>query len=212
MLENQDQGAERGGRADVAQAIAREVNAAVASFLRRYGWRGVREGDLRGKAWEIALDAALTYTLDRGAPGPYFGRSIYMGLTSSLLFEGAPVSASWHARKNLVGVFAAPLDRVQEPQRSVLAQGVRERTVRQGAAEQGGWADEVLDDRRWRVRVSARLYEVVGEEGREGLEELLRDGPRRARKMPAHLLASMALAQRRIAEDPELRQAWAEAP
>lgn len=214
--QSQGQGSRQSAGAAVAQAIAREVNEATASFLKRYGWRGVQEGDLRGKAWELALDAMRHYDPAKGTVGAYVGRAILLNLTTQMLFDGSPVHEVWHKRRNLVGVFAAPVSAIQEPQRSVLDDGTggasAAQPVHHAAVDQAGWVDEVLDDRRWRVRVTARLFEVVGEEGREGLEELLRDGPRRGGRRPAHVTASMALACRKIAEDPELRQAWAEAP
>lgn len=222
--QDRDQGQDQPGApagkygVDGVRAVAAEVNKSVARFSRKFGWRGVREDDLRGEAWLAALTAERGYSPEKGAAGPYVGKALTRNLTAKVLFAGSPVSASWHTRKDLKGIVAVPVAKVEDRQRSVLSPehqraGVSPASsdggpgIMPGAPDEAGWADEVLDDRRWRVRVLARLVEVVGEEGRAGLEELLRETPRRG-NMSKELAASVALARERIAEDQELWEAW----
>lgn len=194
------------------QAVAREVNVQVAYYYQRVKWRGVEEGDLRNTAWEIALDALEHYDAAKGSVGGYVATAVRRNIATRLIFEGSPVTESWHRRHNLLGVHRAPLDHAERPQRSVFDGEEGGRSITQGAPEAGGWADEVLADRRWRVRVLSRLFEVVGLEGREGLEALLRheDDPKPTGRRPQRLLDSIELARSRIAADPELAEAWAE--
>ena len=195
---------------DSMPAIAREVNVQVGYYASRCWW--AEDGDLRGDAWELALDAMLHYAPEKGSVGAYVGVAIRRGLATRLIFAGSPVHETWHNRHNLIGVHRAPLDKVEGPARSVFARGEEHGpSIRAGAPAGEGGADEVLGHEQWRARVRARLEQVVGRFGKAGLDALLGRGPKRTGRPSAELTASVEYAQARIRADEELCALFVEA-
>ena len=163
------------------------------AYKRKCWWADER--DLKNVGW-VAVEMCRD-NYDGVRPlGNYFGRAIRRRIFNYLIQESSPVSSSWHDRFKKIGTTRVALD---SPEAAHLFEDVDE-----------GWADRLLDKKRRRVTLLARLFEVVGPEGRAGLEAMLSDRKRTGR-VAKKLAASIALAQERIASDDELRAFWKDA-
>lgn len=177
---------ERSANKELAEVI-RQV---VSYYKARCWW--VDEDDLRQEAWTSAVKAKRSWDPGEGLLAPYAATIVRRDVAAYVLRASAPVSASWHQRTDLIGLLRADL----------------EATAHQSPKAQ--WAEELLSKERWRVRVIARLIEVVGEDGAEGLEDLLREGKGPIGRPSLRRTVSGQIARTRIANDPELKAIWDE--
>lgn len=173
-----------------------EIKQIVHNYAKRYARRcwWADERDLQQVGWVGVQIARRKYDPAKGKVGPYFGRAVRRAITNFLIRESCPASSSWHDRFKTIGMI-----RVSEDNPDAIAAF---------EGEDEGWADRILDDRRRRVRLLARLYEVVGADGRAGLDALLGQKKQRGGQMSGALRRSIALAWGRIAGDDELRRLW----
>jgi hypothetical protein len=169
--------------------IVEVVNAAVASYARRCWWADA--SDLRQEAWVAAMEARANWNPERGPIGPYAGVAVRRAIAAYLIRESAPVSSPWHRRHELIGIRRAALD----------APGVDAGTARRT------WADELLQDARWQVRIIARLLQIIGEDVQ--LDFLVGE-QRRVGRPPAWFLERLEKDRERILADEELREIWKE--
>lgn len=182
-------------------AVAREVNAQVAYYSGKRKRSSVLEEDLRGHAWDVALDALQGYDPAKGRVGPYLGGILRKQIANYLILTGSPAHGSIrHARDALCKARSIPVltDR-EEAEDGSPAPGVV-------LEDERSWADEVLADEGWRERVAARLKKAAGEEGAEGLAVLLEE--KSPGGWPKRLRESVRIAQERIAADGWLATYW----
>ena len=183
-------------------AVAREVNAQVAYYSRRRKRSSVLEEDLRGHAWDIALDALQRYDPAKGRVGPYLGGILRKQIANYLILTGSPAHGSIrHARDALCKARSVPVlaDREKAEDGSPAPGVVLE-------ADESSWAEQVLADEGWRERVAARLKMAAGDEGAEGLAVLL--GEKSPRNWPKRIRESVQVARERIAADGWLATYW----
>lgn len=173
-----------------------EIDKIVAQTSRKYARKcwWAEEDELRQVAATAAAVARPHFNPEVGKVGPYFGRAIKRGVSNFLIRASCPASSSWHDRFKTIGI-----KRVgeEDPEAAKVLDG-----------EDHGWADRILDDKRLRVRLLARLFEVVGADGRPGLEAMLSE-TKRGGRVAAPVQASIDLAVARIRADDECRMFWA---
>ncbi len=169
------------------------VRKTARSYARKCYWADEKE--LRQVANVGVQVARRKYARTEGRPEPYFQIAVKRAISNFLIKASSPVSSSWHDRFNMIGI-----KRVGEDSPEAIAAF---------DGEDEGWADRVLEDKRMRVRILARLLEVAGPDGRAGLEVLLAEKKRTGRVSRA-LQESIDLVKARIACDAELHAFWAE--
>jgi hypothetical protein len=203
---------------DEAQDIARAVNELVGYYTpRTISWHD--PADLTQKAWVVALENLPRWDPARGPRVPYLATCLRRQMGNQLVRDHAPVSASKHHLYDLYHLRGADLnvpgvngDRRGGGTRRCSGDPQGHRASVEGSVDGPDWADAVLADREWLSRVRARLATVAGEDGAEGLADLLREDPREpapgkanAGQPPTRLTRSRAVALCRIAQDSELR-------
>jgi DNA-directed RNA polymerase specialized sigma24 family protein len=171
--------------------LARVVNGVVKRYAARCWWAD--PDDLRQEAWIAAMEAHKGWNPEKGPIGPYAHVAVRRAVAAFLLHETSPVSSSWHERHNLVPLQRSGVDALEAT----------------ASSPEATWADELLDDARWHVRVLARLLDLLGPEGENDLDLLVGETKRVGR--PPFWLLDLTEAQRAcIAQDPELRVIWEE--
>ena len=173
---------------NVATELGSIVAATVSKYARKCWW--IDADELRQTAWVAALEAHRRWDPERGPIGPYAGTIVKRAVSAHLLHESTIVSATNRAaaRRELLTTSRADLEEIAR------------------VASASTWADDLLDDKRWRVRVLARLLELVGE-NELGLDALTGEAPRSGRT-PAWLLALKTDTRTKIETDEELRAIW----
>jgi DNA-directed RNA polymerase specialized sigma24 family protein len=190
------------------QEIGTLVQKIAHSYARKCWW--AEEEDLNSEGWIAALEAERTRDPSRPM-APYVATAVRRAIANFLVRQSSPVSASWHERHALYGLQRAPLDTLEMPKPPAGTADARKRDAlaATGAADDRGWADDLLDQQRWRVRVMARLLNVIGEENEEGLDILI-GVQRRVGRRPRWLLESFDSVEEKIRNDPELKRIWEE--
>lgn len=173
---------------DLQRTLAVIVNECVRYYARKCWW--AEEEDLRQEAWIAAHEARKTWDPARGKIAPYASTAIRRALGTFLIRASSPVSSSWHARHELIALKPAPVEVLE---------------LFPCAAT---WADELLDEKRWRVRLWARIIALV-DAGDTDLDYLLGE-TKRVGRPPAWLLEAVTDAKERLAADDELRAIWNE--
>lgn len=182
-------------------ALGEVVSEVVSAYAKKCWWADVN--DLRQEAWIAVMESRATWDPAKGSIKPYASVAARRAVGTFLVRASAPVSASWHERHALYGLQRAPAEEIEArlDRHPALPRG--------GAPSDRGWADEVLDDRRWRLRVLGRLLAVVGTEDEAGLDKIV-GRLRRIGRLPNWLLESMERVKDKIRNDDELRALWAE--
>lgn len=178
--------------------LARAVNSVVATYTKRCWW--VDEADVRQEAWTAAFAAHAKWKPERGPLDRYAYVTIRHAVAAFVVRERAPVSASWHRRHNLIGIGREELEAV-DPESG------RSFTRPELGSKPESWADALLADERWKVRVLARLLDILGDE--KDLDALLGTTKRLGRP-PRRLLDLIEKHQEAIRADEELRAIWKE--
>lgn len=210
--------------AETAEIAARVVNEVVAQYAFRVrAW--CDERDLAQHAWEVVMTtlAAGGHDPAKGPLAPYLANALRRQLGEQLVRQHAPVSArrsevyKLHPTRgeSLEGF----LDYDENRRLDGRQQGGKLKLTPEATQEPVRWVDQILADREWHYRVLTRLTAVVGDDGFDGLLDLLREGPRRTEdgvpvtgRAPWDLEQSRATACIRIAQDPELRTLAKERP
>ena len=182
---------------EIQQELARVVAESVRYYSSRCRWADPE--DMRQEGWIAAEECRLTWKPERGPIAAYASRAIRWAIAFWLIRNSSPVSASWHARHELLNHQHAPLEAIEE--------GLTSRTARAPAVDQRGWADDVLDDRQWRVRVMSRLLTLVGDDPETGLDALV---TKKVGLRKRWVIAALANAKDTIKNDPELKELWEE--
>ena len=180
--------------------LARAVNSVVQTYVKRCFW--VDEADIRQEAWAAAFVAHARWLPERGPLERYAYVAIRHAVAAYVVRERAPVSASWHRRHDLIGIERAP---IEVPIGDDEARAKRERPELASPPE--SWADALLADERWKVRVLARLLDLLGSEA--DLDALLGKTKRLGRP-PRRLRDLIEKHKEAIRADEELRAIWEE--
>jgi len=182
--------------------LARVVNNVVAKYAGRCWWADADE--LRQEAWIAAIESFRGWNPAKGPIGPYAQVAVRRAVAAFLIHETSPVSASWHERHNLIGVERASVEPRAEdkPQANWVDPAPL-------VAPEETWADELLEDARWRVRILGRLLELLGPSGENDLDLLVGEKKRVGR--PPEWFKSLTAEQRElIAKDKTLKDIWEE--
>lgn len=169
----------------------RVVDEVTRDYARRCHWAPVE--DLRQEAWVAACAARAGWEPERGSLAGYVAVAARRGIAAWLIRASSPASASWHRRHDLMSAPRASDD-------------ASERAFESG--DGASWADEILDERRWRVRVLSRLIELVRETGATSVDDLVQAVGKATPKKP--IGPGIASELERLAKDETLRQMWAE--
>jgi hypothetical protein len=180
--------------------LARAVNSVVQTYVKRCFW--VDESDLRQEAWTAAFVAHAHWRPDRGPLERYAYVTIRHAIAAYVVRERAPVSASWHRRHDLIGIGREAIE-MTDPETG--------RTFQRPelASPPESWAEALLADERWKVRVLARLIDLLGSE--DDLDALLGTTKKLGRP-PRRLVALIEKHKDTIRADEELRAIWEEQP
>lgn len=181
--------------------LERVVNAIAERYARACWWADVE--DLRQEAWVAALAAEKKFDPTKGQLSSYAFVIVKRAVAAYLLEETAPVSSSWHERHALVGINREPISPGPGERR-------RKYQARMGDAlstKPNMWAETLLSNKRWHVRVLARLLELLGTDAEDKLDILTGDKKRIGR--PA---AWVSNARTRIAKDSKIQEMWKERP
>lgn len=190
------------------QDVARAVNEVVAYYAAHV--RTLDERDIAQMAWVAALETlgAGTWSPERGPLTPYVARAIRRQVGTRVVRELAPVSASRRLVYALYGIRSEALGAVYECD-APASRGTEDHDADRAGVEASehrpAGADEILVDQEWEIRVAARLARAVGEEGLDGLVELL-DEVQHTGRTCDRITRSRAVACLRIAQDVVLRE------
>lgn len=185
--------------------LARVVNSVVGRYSRACWWAD--PDDLRSEAWIAAMEAHKGWKPDRGPLRPYAWVAVKRAVAAFLIHETSPVSASWHDRHNLIGIGRAQLDFGDGADAPASGTGGERPEL---STPEHTWADELLDDERWRVRVLARLLDLLSPTEAEDDLDLLVGEVKRIGRPPRRLLDIIENQRETIAADEELKLIWKE--
>ncbi len=192
------------------EVIARVVAETVRRYKKRAPWANV--DDISQEAWAAALWAAPKWDPSKGPLAPLVATAAARWVSSWLIKSSSPVSEKHGRRHTLIGV------------RATSDETLKTRAVVHHIASGGTWADDLIEDREWRVRIVGRLLEVAQKTGAATVDELIatfegvkktrRDGPptqeERAEDRRRHrdLRLRVARTVSALRKDPEMRDLW----